>query len=68
MFISQIRDHQKIVPDPFLIELKIFQMVQEGDNTMAQSAEDRRKSFARRAESLVERVRIFKTIYEVSYM
>lgn len=30
------------------------------------SAEAKRASFARRAESLVERVRIMKTIYEVS--
>lgn len=33
---------------------------------MATSAEARRASFARRAESLVERVRIMNTIYEVS--
>lgn len=31
------------------------------------AVEDRRKSFARRAESLVERVRIMRTIYEVSH-
>lgn len=30
------------------------------------SIQERRKSFARRAESLVERVRLFNTIYEVS--
>lgn len=30
------------------------------------SAQEKRLSFARRSESLVERVRIMKTIYEVS--
>lgn len=33
---------------------------------MTTTVEDKRKSFARRAESLVERVRIMRTIYEVS--
>lgn len=35
--------------------------------TAATIAEQRRASFARRAESLVERVRVLNQIYEVSY-